>query len=431
MLKLFRPDHTTQPLLPTARTLNLPLWMSLLSVIGTSACSPQAYVPSVIRSSATAPGSFYIPPKIDFLLAQDDTGSQLEVYSQVAAQMPGLLSEMEATGWDYHFATSVLSDPTRNAISQIAAGKYDLNWGLDWLAPYPNAKPDPTTMQVSPHFFRKAENFTDYLPASRLSNTSQGRENGLASIYDALAGKLNGTGFLRSDALLVVLAVSNGEDTSGVTYCDSYNRIIGDSRDEMILPCEQTQFASATNSTWNESLSFYEDKIVAIKNNQRSQIRFYSAVSSRTRTGTSCLGSAAYKGERYMRMANSLNGKTYDICSQSAASVISDLKDQLTLIRDEFQTGFILIQEEPNLDTVEITKYARGDSQQAIKIPYGEVDGWTYVGYQENLPLIDYPVEMNFASGYAIQLHGAARLIGADTAQISYKAASGEVATVE
>jgi hypothetical protein len=405
--------------------------LTLLGAATLTACSPQAYVPSVIRTSASAPGSFYIPPKVDFLLAQDDTGSQLSVYNQVAAQMPGLLEEMEATGWDYHFATSVLSDRSRNSISQIAAGRYDLNWGSEWIAPFPGAPADASTMQVSPSFFRKAADFTDYLPASRVSNVSQGTENGLATVYDALSAKLSGTGFLRPDALLVVLTVSNGEDTSGVTYCDSYNRIIGDAKDELILPCEQTSFATSSNSTYSASLSYYESKLLELKSNSRALIRFYSAVSSRTRSGTSCLGSAAYKGDRYMRMASALGGESYDICTQSAASVLSDLKAQLDAIRGDFETGYLMVQEEPDLTTVEVIKYVGGDASQAIVIPQSETDGWSYAGYLEQVPLIDTPVAMNFATGYAIKLNGAARLQGSDTAKVSYKTAEGQVSATE
>jgi hypothetical protein len=66
-----------------------------------------------------------------------------------------------------------------------------------------------------------------------------------------------------------------------------------------------------------------------------------------------------------------------------------------------------------------------GGSGSPITIPEDPVNGWTYVGYTTAYA-IDFPANMNLTSGYGIELHGAARLKGLDTANVEYKQAGAE-----
>ena len=54
-------------------------------------------------------------------------------------------------------------------------------------------------------------------------------------------------------------------------------------------------------------------------------------------------------------------------------------------------------------------------------VPRSRTNGWSYAGYVENQPVIDQPVLMSPATGYAIELHGDAQLYGDDRADVTAK----------
>src|SRR4051812_4224687 len=87
----------------------------LLSLIGlglslsSAGCGKQAFFVSLSQEQQKAPGAFIVAPKVDIMLVQDDTGSMIAPYQQVAAQIPPFLSNLQAKGWNYHFATSTLT----------------------------------------------------------------------------------------------------------------------------------------------------------------------------------------------------------------------------------------------------------------------------------------------------------------------------------
>ena len=80
-----------------------------------------------------------------------------------------------------------------------------------------------------------------------------------------------------------------------------------------------------------------------------------------------------------------------------------------------------MIDQAPELSTIRVTKYLGGDTRQPQVIPQDPVNGWTYAGYLTDVPVIDQPIPMNHQSGYAIELHGTAKLIGGDTASVEWK----------
>ena len=64
---------------------------------------------------------------------------------------------------------------------------------------------------------------------------------------------------------------------------------------------------------------------------------------------------------------------------------------------------------------------ATGIGARIVSVPQDATNGWTYAGYVSNVFAIDYPIPMDQASGYAIELHGSAELMGNDTAKVDFK----------
>ncbi len=397
-------------------------WTALFALsamsIALSGCGQQPFIAGASLEALKAPGDFTIPAKVDVLLVEDDTGSMNEIYPQISSAMPGVLSTLESKGWDYHFATIPLT--TYRALDQVAASHYDGNWGSQWIAPFPGAAQfGPSTVDSS--VFRKTDIYDAYLHPNEILQTN-GQEPGFQNIINSLYSMSNdGTNFIRDDAMLVVLVVGNGNDTSLVNYC---KRVDG-----VTVPCDQLGYnqCSATDmSTWGTpgqtcasgtlSLNYYKNAFAGLKASS-SLLRFYAAVSNRTALYGSCQGANAYIGDRYQKMATAFNGKSYDICSGSSAVTASldALTDDLTSVRLSLVTRYLPISQRPDPSTIIVTR------NDGVIIPQNSTNGWTYTDTPYNgAYAIDYPVPMNQFSGYAIELHGSYKLIGSQSAQVTY-----------
>jgi hypothetical protein len=382
-------------------------------------CTKQAF--TVTRAQTeTSPGTYTIAPKVDLLMAVDDTGGMADVYSQIQNQVPNFLKQLQNKGWDYHFATTPLT--TSRSMSQVAAAQFDPNWGAQWIAPFPGA--DPSQIEsVSSLVFRTPDNYGAYIPPGDISNAKAGTEPGFETILDALSNRSPNAGFLRQDSMTVIVVVGVGDDTSRVNFCrTSGNRVV---------PCEDAGQPLCTSlpgldgggtcGSYQLSLDSYKDQLLALKGGAAAKTKFYAAISPQR---GSCLGSSVFAGTRYYQMADALNGATYDICSQSVSAVLTSLSESLQVQRGTYRQHYLFLDQEPNVASIEITvTRADGTVETLSEDPY---NGWTYAGYIDpSAPVyaIDAPAELNLQSGYAIELHGSGKLVGDDRADVSFKPA--------
>lgn len=375
--------------------------LGLVSTLAFTAvsCGPPAYRGLEFTENAQSAGSTFIPAKVDIVLVEDDTGSMGQVYSQIKDQLNSFLQGLEGHGWDYHFAVSPLTH--FRAVSQALASKYDGNWGSQWIPSFPGAPQFGPGTLSSATFRMPGDTFTG-LSISTWTPTAL--EPGFATIKTFLQSGMGSSGFLRSDAMLVLVIVGNGQDTSGVSMCTRPDGFTG--------PCDLVgQPDGSLQASFNSYLSFFQ----TFKGSAQ-KIRMYSAVSPTY--SSSCLGGGAYQGSRYINMAGALGGKSYDICNTSVSSVLADLSNTLTQTKLAFRKRYLMISKEPQVPTIQVTRHSGG---MTYNVPQNASNGWTYQGYLNNVYLIDDPVLMNLASGYAIQLNGNARLYGDDYATVTYK----------
>lgn len=370
--------------------------------LGASACGPQKFDVATSSEAQQSPGHFVIPPKVDILLAEDDTGSIMEAYEQIEEQIPQFLKSLEKKGWDYHFATTGLT--TERAMSQVMASRYDGNWGAEWQASFPGAEPDTFGM-VNPSVFRFPDAYTGFMTPQTLSNAGNGLEPGFETIKRTLLDQAPGTGFLRDDAMLVVLVMGNGNDTSGINFCTRF--------DGVTQPCN--------DGSWDSSLAQYKSDFGSLKLSP-NLVKFYSAVADRQKSN--CLGSRSYVGTRYQWMASALGGESYDICSKPVESVLEGVAANLESSKVAYRRRFLMINYDAEVSTIQITRSQGGESRA---IEPGEINGWTYYGeVTASNPI--YTLEIDGAngvvqqgkvtSGFAIELHGTAILSGDETAKV-------------
>jgi hypothetical protein len=224
--------------------------------------------------------------------------------------------------------------------------------------------------------------------------------------------------------------MGNGNDTSRVNYCKLWN-----GTSYVNWPCEQLGRSACTPtandpkggvstcSSEKTSLDYYKTRYKAF----RSGMRFFAAVSTQSGS-TQCLGQNATQGARYMEVASSLNGKSYDICTTDISVILSDLASTLQSTRVSLKTQYLFVDEDADPASIQITRLVGGDSSNTATInrDTSHKNGWDYLGYQENVDVVYDPVNnivVNKGSGYAIGLYGTGQLTGADRASIVFNAA--------
>lgn len=390
------------------------LGASLLS----TGCGKQEYIASNLESAQTAPGTYVIPPKVDILLVEDDTGGISEAFSEVKRGMEGFLVNLEAKGWDYHFATTpMLKRYSDSAQLQVMASRHDLNWGNLWRAPWPGATEDAMTGVVAEEAFRTPSLYSQFV--SRPTQ-SDGYEPSFETIWDLFQRKEPGTNFLRDDAMLAIIVVGNGNDTSGLTYCLADGTVVPRGTNGSRV-CEEIGWG--VKGSGQSTLEEYENNFLSLKNGNYEQIRFYASVANATRSASQCRGGNSTDGYRYRYMTQAFGGRSFDICTQPISSVLTSLATQLQAERRSFRTRYLFMAHEPEPATIEVVRYVGGNAHLAEVIPHDptHTNGWDYVGYLQGDYVIDAPVEMNWASGWAVRLYGNARLVGDDTAKVNYK----------
>ena len=390
-----------------------------------SGCGKTEFAQQFQLASVHGAGSYQLPAKVDILLVTDDSGSMISAYNAVKQQMPSLLNNLDKQGWDYHFATIPLTVP--RTITQIMASKYDPNWGSFWVPPYPGALTANVSGAVSASSFRTPLNYTDFLTIPTTSANAQ--ELGFLNITNALTNAQNlATNFLRSDAELVVVVVGNGNDGSGVTYC---NIAPG-----LSAPCELYGYPGTAASSFQN----YMNALKSLKPSGTGLIRFYSAVANADHTGNSCnlygSGTNTKAGSRYIQMTQALSSDSnIDICGggDPIGSLVTHIGSTLTATRLTMRTKVLVIPDHQPLanasEQITVTKTSNGVSST---IPQDSFNGWSFIGngltqqtaYSIEADTPDGTIQLNQVTDYhLIQLNGSAVLQGNDTAVIQFKTA--------
>ena len=360
-------------------------------------CGPQAFVPSTTTASQNAAGGMNIPPKIDIVLGMSSNGTMRNIYPGVTTEIPKFLTNLQNSGWDYRFVSIPLSEyhPTSNLsiTNAVSVSNYDSNYPVGtWLAPYPGALHD-TSPAILSTLFSSIFNVSEILPSDPIDN----HESGFRNQLNFLTRSDVQSNFLRPDAMLAVITVSNADDRSDWQWGTPGTAQLG-------------------NPTIDSST--YAADFRAIKGGAAAAIKYFSVV---THLATNCRGYGTWSGQRYEDMAMRLGGQSVDICNTSVADSLSVIQNNLTIYRLSFRKKYLVIGTEPNIGTITVTKYSGGKSST---IPQDPTNGWTYVGAVPagGVYTIDSPIPMDqVTNGYLIELHGTAKLTGGDTADVNYQ----------
>src|SRR5690606_21709208 len=295
-------------------------------------CGQQSFEPVQQAQNSDAPGSMAIAPKVDLLLVVDNTGSASEIRASLQAAIQQFLGQLQAQNWDFRIAAVPLTGSA--SITKIAASRHDANWGAEWTPPYPGA---PKTSTIPASMFVRPSQFSVTVAPS---NATLGSENGLAPTGTIVTQANTKNFFTRPEAILRIVVVTNGEDTSDGTYS--------------LTPYQTAPIATISSSVLS--------KIRAAKSSALADsIRLFSVVNT-TGKKVSCLGDIAWTGSRYMQAAQALGGRSYNLCANQLGSVLTSLQGELKAITLNYVTRFALLSAQPNVATIKVTKHAANGS---------------------------------------------------------------------
>jgi hypothetical protein len=404
-----------------------------------SGCGKPAFVVGNSQNGQQSPGRFAVPPKVDILLMQDDTGSSRPIFGQISSQLRGFLDNLQSQGWDYHLATAPLT--TFRPIQQVQASRFDPNWGSLWQTPFPGADIS-SVFRVSPSAFRTPDNYTDFLDGSDTSSALGGVEPGLQNLRGQLSDPSVGptrSGFKRPDALLAIVLLSTGNDTSGRYFCSGpYGENGGNDR-----PCDEitnarngthpNRVCGTTGSNPRPYCNNYEESLTVYTNyinwlGSPSQVRFYPVVANGRHIRQDCAGANSFDGGRYRDVIRAVGGQSFDICTTPIPTALTGIAANLATLELTFFTHFLFMDQEPDPATIRVYRHPGGDASQRVEIFESQSDGWTFVGNLpgQNTTSIGSPSAertLNFGSGWAVQLHGSGILSGSDTATVEFRPA--------
>jgi hypothetical protein len=330
-------------------------------------------------ASAVAGQYNYVSPKLDVVIFQDNSSSMIQPNAIVQSQLNGFLSGLQSS-WDYRFIVLPLQSTQPIGSKYVVAADCSSVHGVaNCLSP----------SQIGA--FNGLGGNSGWITSidSSIGSTDYGFQN-MASNISAL----NNAGFLRQDAVVAMVVVSNGEDISGgVNYITRPDGSSGG------IDYNGAQTIASFNSYYN----WFKAMKAAVP-----LVRMYAAVSSST--NNNCYGGRAFMGERYMTMAQDLGGMSVDICSGSLNQVLNDFSGQLQTVTQVIAFNYIVLPDQPShINAV----YKNG---QTI-----DPSNWKYVGYLNNQATSYYPASGNVRSGYMIQLLNGTDYKGSDQISVDYQ----------
>jgi hypothetical protein len=345
-----------------------------------TACGKVKYQKTEISASAVA--GQYTKPKIDIVIFQDNSDSMNVPIQYIKPQLVNFLNSINSS-WDYHFTVMPLL--------------YKATMSQKYMA-----SSDCTGLQncISASQFNSALGDTGWIN-SNIRNGSN--DFGLEYMRQNLTDPgMMSSGFLRSDAALASILVSDGNDISTVHYTQNAGG----------------QTIIDVNAT-NAGLSTYINFIAGFKPSALMS-KFYAVIApGNSNDLTQCYGTQVFGSGSYSFVSSALgikNSLAYNICSGSALTgVMNDIGGQLQALVAAYQFNYVVVNDEPDVSTIKITKNGSAISQSSM-------NGWTYVGYRSNQATSFSPAASNVKSGYMIQLTGSAIYSGTDMINVTYKA---------
>lgn len=301
----------------------------LAAALLVTACNKQQY--TIPQTSQEFGQTVTYNNKVDVLMMIDNSSSMDLYQNRLASQIPGMVNTLNSLGMDYRIVV-VTSDMRTGGNGGMFVG--------------------------TPKVLTKSTPNLANLLTPRIKNGTGGSdlERGMDSIRSVLSsGYLagEGAGFLRDDALLALIVLSNEDD-----YSSGTTQNFADFLDTVKPPF--TGFTKA----W--------------------VLNFIGVPSLDSSCSTALDGIYKEPGTRWIDLATKSEGRVEAICDTSLGVAVDNVKKRIVEILTDFKLG-----RKPDVSTIKI-------SINGVMIPQSKVNGWEYI-----------------EEGYIIRFHGTA-VPGAD-----------------
>lgn len=308
-----------------------------------AACSAQKF--SLPDESVNFPQSVSYNNKVDILWIIDNSTSMQQHQERLAAQIPALVSTLNSLKMDYQMAV----------VTTTLGGV---------------ANPDGGKFIGSPTYVTKnTPNLVNVLSSRMvLGQAGSNNERGLESMAKALSPSYlanEGRGFLRSDALLVVIALSDEDDKSAVSNPVNY----------------YTNFLDSLKARWVDGSRSWVFNFIGVL-----------SASSQCRT----FNDYAEAGLTFMELADVSKGTKQSICSNNLAGAVSNIRARIYQILTDFKLNRV-----PVVSSI-VVKIA------GVVVPRSTVNGWDYIPetnsvrfYGNAVPAADVVISVDFSPATA------------------------------
>lgn len=277
--------------------------------------------------------------KVDILWIVDNSSSMLKHQQTLSTQVPDLVAKLNSIKMDYHMAV----------ITTSMGG----------------ASPDGGKFIGSPKYVTASTpNLVSTLQSRMIvGEAGSNNERGLESMERALSANYlanEGQGFFRSDALLVVIALSDEDDKSAVSNASTY----------------YTNFLDGIKAPWVDG--------------SRSWVFNFIGVIP-TSSNCSTFNDYAESGLRFIDLVNESGGVQESICSTNLSSAVGNIRARIYQILTDFK-----LTKRPVIETISVV--INGQT-----IPRSTTNGWDYIEasnlirfYGSAVPAADASIKVDF-----------------------------------
>lgn len=345
---------------------NLVIPMAVFTLGLLSACGNNKYAKQTHGGTATANQFVTTKPKIDVVVFQDDSDSIIRngPLQVLKPQMAGFLGNMSGD-WDYRFTVMPLLTTSIGINSKyvVSTDCSSVNNVMKCLAPSEYAT------------FNNSSGDYGWINSA---NFVGGDDRGFATMQTHINNMKN-SGFIRQDAALAIVVLSNADDLEGVAITTRSDGVK-----------VRTYGGTAEYNSFVKYLNYF-----AGLKTSNTLSKFYSVVVNQS---GGCLN--GYFGKRYVQMSNSLNSRAYNICGGELNYALHDIKSQLVAVTEAIKFNYVMISpdKQPVVSSIKVWK-------NGTEIPQSNSNGWSYVGYTTQATSY-FPSSGNVRTGYMIKLNG-------------------------
>jgi hypothetical protein len=283
--------------------------------------------------------------KVDIIWIMDNSSSMQKHQSDLSAQVPDLVAKLNSLKMDYHMAVITTSMGGSN--------------------------PNGGHFIGSPRILTNSTANLASVLTSRLVVGQDGSDNerGLDSLEAVLSSSYlanEGAGFLRDDAYLAVIALSDEDDKSH------------------------------TSST---AVSYYTNLLDGVKkpwtDGSRAWMMNFIGVLSLT-SQCKTYNDYAEPGLTYMGLASASGGNQESICTSDMTGAVSNIRSRIVQVLTDYALAQV-----PNISTIVVT-------MNGVVVPHSNVNGWDYISstnvirfYGTAIPAADVDIKVTFTPATA------------------------------